>query len=1094
MVKRITSFIVVSLFLLTTTIQAQVTTSGMSGKVVSGDEPIIGATIVAVYEPSGTRYGTITNTDGIFNVQGMRTGGPYRVEVSYIGYQTAIFTGINLQLGDVQSLNVELKESSELLDEIVIIGSTSSNMKSDRAGAITSMNAQAIDNTPSVSRSLNDLIRMTPQANITSSGAAIGGGNYRQSFITVDGAAFNNAFGIGQNVPSSGSPISLDALEEISISVTPYDVRQSGFTGASVNAVTRSGTNEFSGSVYSYYNNENFKGNNVNGVKFDKSEAQYKMFGGRFGGPIIKDKLFFFVNYEIERSTEPGPSRVAATASNPYTDGSNNVARPTADKMNEIRNYLINKYGYDPGAYQGYSSKSPGHKLLARVDWNINNDHKLNVRYSNTKVKNPSSPSTSTSGLGDRNFTVQSRTAMTAMYFQNARYYQESNFVSFAGELNSRFRDGRLNNLLRVSYSHQDEPRSTDGGEFPFVDIVEDGNVYTSFGTELFSYGNLRDVKTFNVTDEVSFSYNNHNFLGGIQFEHNLTKNGFQRFGAGYYQYNSWEDFLNDNANQFAITHSMKSDFSQAYPEFKYQQFSLYLQDEITVNDRLRVQAGLRFELPMYPALNTYNEQVANIWLGGPDYNYPTLIKKYDTTTLPKTRVMVSPRIGFNYDLLGDRSLVLRGGTGLFTGRIPFVWIVAQAGDSGVLQTTYTATQSNGNIIPSFTTDRMDMLNQVYPNGLDASTSNVSFVTLMDKDLKMPQTWKTSLALDAKLPWGINASLEGIYNKDINPAIVTNVGLKPGVYTNVPDYADNRPVYGERYDATLRDAYLLTNASKSGYYYSVTAKLDKTFDFGLDAMIAYTHSGAKNLTDGVGDQVTSAWSAPYNVKGANSQEIGYASYVMPHRLIGALSYSQKWVKHLRTSVSLFYEGGPSNRISYTYTSAVLGDGGAYNLIYVPNTKDELTFVDVTDSDGNITYSKESQADDFWSFVNSNKYLKNRKGKYAERNGHVGPWSHTFDLKITQDIFTNIGKTRNSLQVGLDILNVGNLLNSKWGNKWASTQQAILQQVNTRTAGGTEVPQYNFVKNGNEILTKDFMRSVGYSSTYSMQVSVRYIFN
>ncbi|MCW0482020.1 TonB-dependent receptor [Gaoshiqia sediminis] len=1077
---------------------AQVTTSSLSGIVSDkSGEALPGATVVAIHQPSGTQYGTVTNSEGRYIVNGMRPGGPYTVNVSFIGYSAATYTGINLNLGESMVLEASLVESSVDIGEVMVFGSAESNMRSDRAGAITNLSTRQISEMPTISRSVNDLIRLTPQATINSNGANIGGGNYRQSFVTVDGAAFNNAFGIGQNLPASGSPISLDALDQISISVTPFDVRQSGFTGASINAVTRSGDNEFSGSAYTYLNNESFKGNKVGDVSFTKNESEYKLYGIRIGGPIIKDKLFFFVNYEKEESIEPGPARVAATAANPYTDGSDNVARPTAAQMDEIKNYLISSYQYDPGAYQGYSSESPGSKFFARIDWNINNDHKFNIRYSDTKAKNPSNPSTSTSGLGDRSFTTNSRTAMTALFFENARYYQETNFSSLAGELNSRFNDGKVSNLLRVSYSHQDEPRSTAGGAFPFVDIVEDGNVYTSFGTELFSYGNLRDVKTLNVTDEVTFSIKNHNFLAGVQFEHNTTKNGFQRFGAGYYQFNTWQDFVDNNPNQFAITHSFNEDFSQAFPTFKYKQLSAYIQDEVTLSERFKMQAGIRVELPVYPDLDTYNEQVANTSLSAGDYNYPTLMKNYDTRDLPSTKLMVSPRVGFNYDLVGDRSLVLRGGSGLFTGRIPFVWIVAQSGDAGVLQTTYTATQTNGKTIPSFTSDRIAMLQQIYPSGITASTASISSVTLIDNDLKLPQTWKTSLALDAKLPGGINATLEGIINKDINPAVVTNAGIKPGAYTDIPGYADNRPYYGKYYDNTLRNAYLLTNAEKEGYYYSITAKLEKSFGFGLDAMVAYTRSESKNVTDGVGDQIASAWYTPYNTFGANVQELSYASYVMPHRLIGALSYRKEYLKNLQTTVSLFYEGGPSGRISYTYTAAVLGDGGAYNLIYVPKTKDELTFADYTFKDASgatQTYSAAQQADDFWAFVNSNDYLKDRKGRYAERNGHVYPWSHTFDLKITQDIFTKVGGKRNTLQVGLDIKNFGNLLNNKWGSQWSYTQSAVLKQTNQRAQGTTVVPVYNFVRNGVNMLDDDYTKTIGYNSTYSMQLTLRYIFN
>lgn len=1088
---------------------AQVTTSSISGTVTDEKgEPVIGATIIAVHTPSGTEYGTVADSKGNYRLLSIRPGGPYTVTVSLLGYQPVQYNDINVALADNYVINTWLKETSVDMEAVVVTAKGSSNMNSDRAGAVSSFNSKTIANAPTVSRSLNDITKMTPQAN----GTAIGGGDYRSSYITVDGAAFNNAFGIGQNMPANGSPISLDAIEQISVSITPYDVRQSGFTGASVNAVTRSGDNEFRGSVYTYLNNENFKGNDVGDVSFAKSKSKYNLYGVRFGGPIVKNKLFFFVNYENEKSVEPGPSRVAGGSTfdengNPiyYSDGTDNVARPTVEQLEMIREKLLSM-GYDPGAYQGYSSDSPGHKLLARIDWNINDNHKFNIRYSETKAKNPAPPSTSTSGLGDRAFTTNTRQAMTAIYFQNARYFTENNFKSWAGELNSRFADGRINNVLRVSYSHQNEPRSYDGSYFPFVDICQDGDILTSFGNELFSYGNLRDVKTWNITDEVSWNIDRHNFLAGFQYEHNTTKNGFQRFGAGYYQYNSIDDFLNDRANQFAITHSMKEDFSQAFPQFNFNQLSFYFQDEYAVSDRFKLTAGIRFELPMYPKLDSYNEQVADTWLSAGKYDYPNLMKKYDTRDMPATKLMVSPRVGFNWDLLGNRKLVLRGGTGLFTGRIPFVWIVSAAGDSGVIQTTYTAYHDKqGNVvgtIPSFSTDRNAILNQIYPNGLSDGVAPISAVSLMDKNLRMPQTWKTSLALDGKFGNGWFASVEGIYNSDINPVAVTNVAIKPGHYTDIKNedgtpYGDNRMFYGEFYDSRLKNAYKLTNAERGGYYYSVTAKVEKSFNFGLSAMVAYTHSGGKAYTDGTGDQISGAWYNSANVNGSNSQELGFRSYVIPNRLIASVSYRKEYAKHFATSISLFYEGRNGGRFNYIYSSAILGDNGGNNLIYVPSSKDELSFQDYTykSGDNTYTYSAEQQANDFWAYINQDSYLKTRKGRYAERGGAVYPWVSQFDLKIMQDFFVNVKGKRNTIQVGLDIENFANLLNKDWGHKRSYNRNTLLQLMNqSDVMNNNAKPVYRFLRNGTEVLDKTFSKTIGYSSTYSMQLSIRYIFN
>ena len=403
------------------------------------------------------------------------------------------------------------------------------------------------------------------------------------------------------------------------------------------------------------------------------------------------------------------------------------------------------------------------------------------------------------------------------------------------------------------------------------------------------------------------------------------------------------------------------------------------------------------------------------------------------------------------------------------------------------------------------------MLNQIYPSGLSAQTAPITSVSLMANDLTMPQTWKTSIALDVKLPFDIKGTVEGIYNKDINSVSVSNVGMKDPVSSAIAGYADNRLVYQRHYTGRtdLQHAYLLHNIASKSYYYSLTAKLEKNNWNGLSAMIAYTHSNAKSYGDGWGDQMYSAYQNSNTVNGQNAHELGYASYVMPHRIIGSLSYRKEYAKNFATSIALFYEGGPQGRISYVYAGVtqgtstiaranILGDNGAANLIYVPYSKDELTFADYEyrDAQGATqTYTAANQATDFWEFINNDSYLKTRLGKYAERNGAIYPWTNQFDVKITQDFFINAGKKRNTLQVGLDILNVGNLLNKNWGHKQYYNTNAPLALVrNTYSQGGTAKPEYRFMRNGTEVLRETFTSSNSFSSTYYMQFSLRYIFN
>ena len=546
MVKRMRSFFAVVMLVIAATVNAQVTTSSMSGKVVDqSNEAIIGATIQAIHEPSGTHYGAITNVDGRYSIQGMRAGGPYKVEVSYVGYQSVVYKSINLQLGENYVLDANLKESTELLDEVVITASKSSNMKSDRAGAVTNVDAARMSEVPTVSRSMNDIMRLTPQGANIGSGFSVGGGNYRQSYVTVDGAAFNNAFGIGSNLPAGGSPISLDALEQISVS-TPFDVRQSGFTGGAINAVTKSGTNEFKGTAYMYTSNTHLTGNKVEDYELTRNRDHSTTYGASLGGAIIKNKLFFFVNGEYQDNVQAGPSGIARSGANDEWSTNGIVHRPfentttvggrTFVGMNNISQYLSEKYNYNPGRYQGYSLETPSYKIMGRLDWNINNNNKINFRFTHTHSKYSSNPSSSTTPFkdsiiypggvdGSAGKSSSGRTANTGLYFESSRYMQEQNFTSIASEWNSKW--GAINNALRFTYSYQNEPRTYEGGTFPTVDILDQGSLYASFGPDPFTEGNLRQVKTFVITDEFNFSSGIHNFMGGIQFESNKAVNGF---------------------------------------------------------------------------------------------------------------------------------------------------------------------------------------------------------------------------------------------------------------------------------------------------------------------------------------------------------------------------------------------------------------------------------------------------------------------------------------------------------------------------------------------------------------------------------------
>ena len=1068
---------------------AQVTTSSISGRVSDSEGVVAGAAVIATHTPSGTNYYTITDKAGAYRVNAVAPGGPYTVRVEMLGYRAVEFTGVYAPLGEVVTLNATLDVEALGLEAAVFTADgLDSSMNVNRSGVGTSISEKTMNALPTVNRSMNDVMKLTPQASSTSSGLAIGGGNYRSSYVTVDGAAFNNAFGIGSNLPASGSPISLDALEQMSVNVTPFDVRHSGFTGGAINAVTKSGSNEWHASAYNYYNSNHLKGAKVGKETVQVNESLNNTTGFTVGGPIIKNKLFFFANFEYTADVVPGSSyRVRENLDEAYGEGTS-VVRPTREFMEEVKSYLADTYGYDPGRYQGYSLSTPDWKLLARIDWKINDNHKFNLRYSHTKNMKSSNPSSSISPLSSSvyNRSVYGRSSMYSQYFESSRYYQEENFMSLAAELNSRI-GNNASNVLRFTWSHQNEPRSFVGDLFPTVDILEtleDGTkaVITSFGPDPFTYGNLRDVQTIVVTDEFSYTKGINNFVAGLQFEWDDTKNGYMQGGAGYYVFNSWEDFKSQaTANPaapaaFAITHANRDDLQQVFPSFQYMQASAYVQDELNISDNFKLTAGIRFEMPFYPTIaGNDNKEFAELAKG------ENSIHGLSTADMPKARLNVSPRVGFNWDVLKNRNLIVRGGSGIYTGRIPFVWIVSAAGNSNCLQAQYI--DSTGETSPKFATAIPDILKDLYGGEFKAKDlAAPQNTTIMAKDLKMPTTWKSSLAVEGRLPGGIKATLEGIYNKDLSAVYVNKLGqaeVEGGI--TLPGEPGPRTLWQSEgiKNSQKKDVqpYYIVNTDQKGYYYSLTAMLQKDFAFGLSAMAAYTRSASVTASDGIGDQVSSAYNTmTYTSMGSNIAELGHSTYVSPNRIIANLSYRIDEGSFGGTTFGLFYEGynhcyvnGYSySRYSYTMGN-VTGDGGANNLIYIPTTEDLAK----------MTFEDEANKAAFNEFIEGDKYLSNHRGEYSQRGGAVAPWQHRFNFKVAQDFDFRVAGKKNTIQVGLDINNIGNLLNSNWGTFDMLNKDQILT-YNTKTS------VYKFEK-------PTWTKYTTVASTWEMLLSLRWFF-
>jgi hypothetical protein len=1134
MLKRIL-FLFVLAFMASPLLFAQITSSAIDGSVKgSSDEPLIGASIVATHQPTGTRYATTSRGGGVFNIQNMRSGGPYLIEISFVGYDLGKFENVFLQLAESFTLKANLKKTDAAMENVLVTATGRRNVfNPNRTGSVTNIGLRQINQLPSITRSINDFTRATPQAN----GAAIGGGNYRQNNFTIDGADFNNSFGIGTNLPANGSPISLDAVEEISVTLNPYDIRQSGFIGSAVNAITRSGTNTFSGSVYKYFRNERHRGRRVEKTYFTRAPEEYDMFGIRFGGPLIRNKLFFFLNYEEETQPKTISTNFASTPGAAYGSASN-IARPSADSLNFMSQYLLNNYGYVTGPFDNYTPDITRKKVMARLDWNISRSQRFTIRYSQVEGGEPNPPSTSVGGAGTVAGNGATRNAITSLWYKNSNYFQGANFYSFAAELNSNFKG--LSNVLRGTYTDQNDSRTSESTIFPFVDIMSTsggvtpqtnsgiGAPYTSFGYEPFSFGNLRRVKMYSVVDNISWTKNKHRWTFGAQVDFSKTINGFQRFATSYYRFATWNDFasaLDPNpANRklptdFTLTYSLSKNFAPAFSSFKFNQYSVYGQDEISINKNFRLTLGLRLDQAAYPSVPqilTHPLVLAQTFAFG---------EKVNTGNLPKKTILISPRIGFNWDVYGDRSLQIRGGTGLFTGKIPFVWIVSQSGDNGMIQITqafnaYTSTGTPsplalaGGIGPNFTPGGVPgpfnpNPTAYRPSAVPAAGTIVpGSVTAMDGNFKNPQTWKTGLAVDTKLPWGIVATLEAVFNKDVNTAFFRSPNYLAAQNLSVPGYGDNRPIFGgtvpTRFLNTINAAgvfvaggttaftpVIIDNGSR-GYYMALTAKFEKPFSKGFFASIAYTKSMAGNLFDGNGDQALGAYQFTQQVKGLNTPTLATAQYVVPDRLVAMISYRKEYLKHLATTISFFYQGSIDGRFSYVYSGDFNRDGVSGNdLIYIPTAPEVQQMLFTNQTVNGTVYDQTAQRNLFEAYVQQDKYLKAHRGQYAERNGFQVPWRNRVDAKLIQDVFANLGKNRNTLQFTIDILNFGNMLNPSWGKEKTINASAILTPTFTSL---TTAPTFRLATAQGQIITRTFRDNISVFSTYQVQFGFRYLFN
>jgi outer membrane receptor protein involved in Fe transport len=1058
-------FFVFGLFVMS----GQTTTSNIKGVVKNAAGVAIdGASVLAIHTPTGTKYSSVSNAEGRFSILNMRVGGPYKVAVTFIGSRKEEFNEVYLDLGKTFSLDVVLADESQALEEVKIVGSKSKIFQSNKTGAETTIGRKELAALPSISRSAEDFTRLEP----TASGGSFGGRNDQYNNYSLNGAVFNNPFGLDAATPggqTNAQPISLDAIDQIQVATAPYDVTLSGFTGASVNAVTKSGSNEFHGTAYGYFRNENMTGDKVRGESIFVPSLEQTQAGFSIGGPIIKDKLFFFANYEIDKRSDLGSSFIANNG-----DGVTGVneSRVLESDLISVYNALTNlkdasgnNFGYNPGAYQGFIHNSNSNKGIIKIDWNINDNNKLAVIYNflDASKDKPAHPT----ALGFRG------PSASILQFQNAGYQINNELSSFLVELNSKINE-EISNKLQAGYTAFNDYRNPFSTPAPIINIKDGaGANYIIAGHEPFSINNTLDQKVFQITDNLSYVVGNHSFTFGGSFEKFAFKNsfnltGYENFGnpngyAGLFfsPYFTVADFLADAAKPYAtsmVAQNMQYAIDQynnkgkipvgdiggwKLAELNVGQVAFYAQDDWNLNDDFKLSLGLRADKPLYfdtadliqkyMDVNAASGAVRDETI---DYYDPATGEavKLISTDLPSDKLLWSPRLGFNWNIEGENISQLRGGTGIFTGRIPFVWL-----------------------------------------GNQVSGADDSFLEIMDPDYKWPQVWRTSLGYDHKFKSNYILTVDMSYNKDINGVHVQNWGLKTPSGTLAG--TDNRAIYLAS-DKGANNAYVMTNSDK-GYAFNSSVKVQKNFDNGVYASIAYNYMISKDVNSIEAEITGDAFAFNPALGNVNNAVLSNSKYGDNNRFVGVGSKKWKYGKDKwATTVSAVFEYAQGGRFAYTYGGDINNDGsGANDLIYVPTSAQIST----------MTFSGAGQGAAFDNFISQDDYLSERRGQYVERYGALSPWRGKWDMKILQDFnfkVSSASEKTNTVQFSIDILNFSNLLNSDWG--LVQTPVSI-QPIGVSVVGNT--PTYTF--NGTQ--TKTFAYDASLASRWQMQFGIRYIF-
>lgn len=1021
---------------------SQVTTSSVNGMVTDKKgESLPGASVQAIHVPSGSKYGVSTRADGRYTLPNVRVGGPYLIIASFVGYKTSKVEVSELKLGVKAIQDFKLVDQDSQLQEVVV--KSDAVLNSQRTGAATSINAQQLAIMPTVTRGAFDFIRKDPTF---SENGSFGGRNNQFNNFSVDGAIFNNPFGLDAARPggqSDAEPISPDAIEQYQVASAPFDVTQAGFTGASVNAVTKSGTNDLHGTAYGFFRNQSLTGSKVKGADIFVPDLSQFQAGFSLGGKIIKDKLFFFVNLEIDRRSDLGSSFLAARSG---LTGSN-ISRVTAADLDLVSNTLKG-FGYDAGAYENYTHKTNNTKGIFKLDWNINSVHKLTATYNflDASKEKPANPS----AIGRRG------PDFLTLQFFNSGYRINNKLNSFITELKSNF-SNKFSNKLQLGYASFRDTRDPFSSPFPTIGIQKEGVRYIVAGHEPFSINNKLNQDVYQITNNFNIYAGDHTITLGGSLEKFEFDNSFNlgAYAGVFGDYGSLAAFQTaaTNGNLKKDIDAAKATFATnnekntwALAETNVGQLAFYAQDEWQVNNKLTLTIGLRMDKPMY--FDTKEKIQENLKRNEFTYD-PTVVyydefgkaTTFDHTVLPTATPLFSPRIGFNYDVKGDKTMQIRGGSGLFTGRFPFVWV-----------------------------------------GNQVANPNFFFYCVTDPNFKFPQVWRTNLGLDKKLDNGLLLTGDVIYTKDINAMIVRNYGLK--LPTGKLVGADTRPIYqvsdrADKFGPT--NAYVFSNTDL-GYSLNVSLKAEKTFENGLNTFFGYNYTDAKDAASIQAEISSDAYDRnPANIQHTNRPVLTPSVFGNQHRIVGGGSRKFTYSNgKMATTFSLFFEYNKGGRYSYTYGGDLNNDGSGLNdLLFIPTDAQ----VDAMKFSGNSA-EQAAQKAGFKAYIAQDEYLSENRGNYAGKYANLSPWYSKWDLSIFQDF--NLAKGH-SIQLSFTMLNVGNFISSDWGVRQVASITSLVQPLGVSVE--KSVPTYSF----DTAQRSTFYNDNGLLSRWQGQVGLRYRF-